>query len=105
MKNFVAVTEYRVADILLTRQEKLWLTIRSIRREVVFLGRRTTPCRQEDILAGLRLTHTTGEADVLLFVDERRLGIRKALGKSLRRAKGLINQGIVDRLAVLRPSQ
>ena len=104
-EELLTVTEYGVAHILLTGKEELRLTIRSVRGEVVFLSRRTAPCRQEDILAGLRLTHTAGEADVLLFVDERRLGIRKALGKSLRRAKGLINQGIVDRLAVLRPSQ
>ena len=104
-EELLTVAKYRIAHILLTGQEKLWRTIRSVRGEVVFLGRCATPCRQEDVLAGLRLTHTAGEADVLLFVDERRLGIRKALGKSLRRAKGLINQGIVDRLAVLRPSQ
>ena len=104
-EELLTVTEYGVAHILLTGKEELRLTIRSVRGEVVFLSRRTAPCRQEDILAGLRLTHTAGEADVLLFVDERRLGIRKALGKSLRRAKGLINQGIVDRLAILRPSQ
>ena len=104
-EELLTVTEYGVAHILLTGKKELRLTIRSVRGEVVFLSRRTAPCRQEDVLAGLRLTHTAGEADVLLFVDERRLGIRKALGKSLRRAKGLINQGIVDRLAVLRPSQ
>ena len=44
-EELLTVTEYRVAHILLTGKEELWRTIRSVRGEVVFLGRCATPCR------------------------------------------------------------
>ena len=99
----VSMAQDRVAHILLTWEEELRRAVFTIRGKVVFFTCRTTVCREEDVLARLRFTHATGEAHVFFLIDQRGLSVRQSLGKGLRRAKCLIDQCIVERLAVLSP--
>ena len=95
----------RIAYVLFAGEEELRLSVFTRGGEVVLFARRATARRDEDELPCLGLAHTTREAHILLLIDERPLRFGESLGEDPCRAQGLIDEAVVDRLAILGPSQ